>query len=127
MESSGKENLAVAVPGKKRIAATTGPEGSEAQQASEEAREEVAVAPGPEETTAERKSEGGDTQQAPGGALGGARGPKKEDASAPVACVTGVPRGPTNGGEVARIVQPGGRTPPETLEQVNQTVPQIEV
>jgi hypothetical protein len=50
MESSGKENLAVAVPGKKRIAATRGPEGSEAQQASEEAREEVAVTPGPEET-----------------------------------------------------------------------------
>ncbi len=28
---------------------------------------------------------------------------KKEDASAPVACVTGVPREPANGGEVARI------------------------
>jgi hypothetical protein len=27
---------------------------------------------------------------------------------------------PTNGGEVARITRPGGRTPPETLEQVNQ-------
>jgi hypothetical protein len=120
MESSGKENLAVAVPGKKRITATTGPEGSEAQQASEETQEDVAVTPGPEETTAERKSEGGDTQQAPGGALGGARGPKKEDASAAVACVTGVPREPTNGGEVARITRPGGRTPPETLEQVNQ-------
>jgi hypothetical protein len=120
MELSGKENLAVAVPGKKRIAATTGPEGSEAQQASKEAQEEVAVIPGPEETTAERKSERGTTQQAPGGALGGARGPKKEDASAPVACVTGVPREPTNGGEVARIPRPGGRTPPETLEQVNQ-------
>jgi hypothetical protein len=114
MESSGKENLAVAVPGKKRISATTRPEGSEAQQAPEEAREGVAVTPGPEETTAERKSEGGDTQQAPGGALGGARGPKKEDASAPAACVTGVPREPTNGGEVARITLPGGRTPPET-------------
>jgi hypothetical protein len=31
MELSGKENLAVTVPGKKRIAATTGPEGSKAQ------------------------------------------------------------------------------------------------
>jgi hypothetical protein len=50
MELAGKENLAVAVLGKKRIAATTEPEGSEAQQASEEAREEVAATPGPEET-----------------------------------------------------------------------------
>jgi hypothetical protein len=91
----------VAVPGEKSIAAITDPGGSEAQQASEEAREEVAVVPGPEETTAERKPGRDNTQQAPGGALGGARGPKKEDASAPVACVTGVPREPTNGGEVA--------------------------
>jgi hypothetical protein len=97
MESSGKENLAVEVPGNNRIAATTGPREGGAQQASEEAREEVAVAPGPEETTAEKKSEGDGAQQAPGGALGGARGPKKEDASAPVACVTGVPRGPPMG------------------------------
>ncbi len=37
-----------------------------------------------------------------------------------MACVTGVPREPASGGEVARITQPGGRTPPETLEQVNQ-------
>ena len=69
MESSGKENLTVAVPGKKRIAATTGPEGNEAQQASEEARVEVAVAPGPEETTAERKSEGGERPKE-GGRIG---------------------------------------------------------
>jgi hypothetical protein len=38
MESSGKENLAVEVPGNKRIAATTGPRESGAQQALEEAR-----------------------------------------------------------------------------------------
>jgi hypothetical protein len=37
-----------------------------------------------------------------------------------VACVTGVPREPANGGEVAQITRPGGRTPPEPLEQVNQ-------
>ncbi len=37
-----------------------------------------------------------------------------------MACVTGVPRGPANGEEVARITRPSGRTPPETLEQVNQ-------
>ncbi len=78
------------------------------------------MTPGPEETTPEKKPEEGDTQQAPGGAQGGARGPTKEDTLAPVACVTGVPRGPANGGEVARITRPGGRTPPETLEQVNQ-------
>ncbi len=120
MGSSGKENRAVAVPGTKGIFTAMEPEGSEAQQAPEEAQEGVAVALGPEETTAERKSEGGDTQQAPGGAQGGARGPKKEDAPAPVACVTGVPREPANGEEVAQITRPGGRTPPETLEQVNQ-------
>ncbi|MFO0002228.1 MAG: hypothetical protein ACK559_13935, partial [bacterium] len=118
--SSGKENLAVAVPGKKRIAATTSSEENEAQQASEEARVEVAVTPGPEEATAEGKFEGGGTQQAPGGALEGARGSKKEETSAPVACVAGVPREPVSGREVARVIRPGGRTPPETLEQVNQ-------
>ncbi len=37
MESLGKENLAMVVSGKKRIPATTGPEGNEAQQTSEEA------------------------------------------------------------------------------------------
>ncbi len=48
--------------------------------------------PGPEETAAEKESEGGDARQAPGGAQEGAKGPKKEDAPAPVACVTGVPK-----------------------------------
>ncbi len=105
MESSGKENRAVVVPGPKGIVAATGPEGSEAQQAPEEAQEGVVATPGPEETTAEKESEEGDAWQAPGGAQGGARGPKKEDAPAPVACVTGVPREPASGGEVARITQ----------------------
>ena len=113
-------STAAEVPGRERIAATTGPEEKEAQRESEEARVEVAAAPGPEETPAERKSEEGGTQQAPGGALEGARGSKKEETSAPVACVAGVPREPASGGEVARITRPGGRTPPETLEQVNQ-------
>ncbi len=76
--------------------------------------------PGPEEITAAKESEGGDTRQALGGAQGGAKDSKKEDTSAPVACVTEVPREPPSGGEVARITRPGGRTPPETLEQVNQ-------
>ncbi len=43
------------VPGTKGIVAATGPEGSEAQQAPEEAQEGVVATPGPEETTAERK------------------------------------------------------------------------
>ncbi len=49
------------------------------------------------EIIAEGKSEKGGTQQAPGGALESARGPKKEEAPAPVACVAGVPRGPASG------------------------------
>jgi hypothetical protein len=110
----------MAVPGLKGVVAATGSGGSETQQTPEEAQEGAVATPGPEETTAEKGSEGGDTRQAPGGAQGGARGPKKEDAPAPVACVTGVPREPPNGGEEARITRPGGRTPPETLEQVNQ-------
>jgi hypothetical protein len=120
MGSAGKENLAAEVPEKMRVTAITGPEENEAQQASEGARLEVAVTPGPEEAAAEGKSEEGSTQQAPGGALEGAKGPKKEEAPAPVACVAGVPREPASGREVARITRPGGRTPPETLEQVNQ-------
>jgi hypothetical protein len=120
MESSGKENRTVAVPGPKGIVAAMGPEGSEAQQAQEAPQEGVVATPGPKETTAEKESEGGDTRKAPGGAQGGARGPKKEDTPAPVACVTGVPREPASGGEVTRITRPGGRTPPETLDQVNQ-------
>ncbi len=80
----------------------------------------MAVTPGPEEASAEGKSEKGSTRQAPGGALEGARGPKKEEAPAPVACVAGVPREPASGGEVARIARSGGRTPPDTLEHLNQ-------
>ncbi len=58
--------------------------------------------------------------QAPGGALGGAWGTRKEETPAPVACVAGVPREPVSGREVAQATRPRGRTPPETLEQVNQ-------
>jgi hypothetical protein len=89
---TGKENRAVAVPGPKGVVAATGSERSEAQQAPEEAQEGVVATPGPEEITAAKESEGGDTRQAPGGAQGGAKDSKKEDTSAPVACVTGVPR-----------------------------------
>ncbi len=120
LESPGKENWAVAVPGPRGVVAATGSEGSEAQQAPEEAQEGVVAIPGPEEVTAAKEPEGGDTRQALEGAQGGTKDSKKEDTSTPVACMTGVPREPASGGEVARITRPGGRTPPETLEQVNQ-------
>jgi hypothetical protein len=64
--------------------------------------------------------EEGETLQTPEGAQRGTKDLKKEDAQAPVACVTGVPRGPVSSGELARVAPPGGRTPPETLEQINQ-------
>ena len=92
MGSAGKENLAAEVTEEMRVTAITGPEENEAQQASEGARVEVAVTPGPEEAAAEGKSEEGSTQQAPGEALEGAKGPRKEEIPAPVACVAGVPR-----------------------------------
>ena len=107
----------MAVPGLGRSIAGTGSEGSEARQTPEEAREDTAAIPGPEEVTATRGSERGETQQTPERAQ---EDPKKEDAQAPVACVTGVPRGPVSRGELARAAPPGGRTPPETLEQINQ-------
>ncbi len=34
--------------------------------------------------------------------------------------MTGVPRGPVSRGELALVAPPGGRTPPETLEEINQ-------
>jgi hypothetical protein len=80
----------------------------------------TAAIPGPERVTAATGSEGGETQQTPEEAQKGTKDPKKEDAQAPVACVTGVPRGPVSRGELARVAPPGGRTPPETLEEINQ-------
>jgi hypothetical protein len=76
--------------------------------------------PGPEEVTTAKGPEGGETRQTPKGAQGGTKDPKKVDTSTPVACVTGVPRGPVSKGELARVAPPVGRTPPETLEQINQ-------
>ncbi len=118
LESPGKENRAVAGPGE--IIAATGSEGSEAQLAPEEAQEGIVAIPGPEEVTATMGPEGDETRQTPEGAQGGTEDPKKEDAPTPVACVTGVPRGPVSRGELARVAPPGGRTPPETLERINQ-------
>jgi hypothetical protein len=115
-----KESLATEVPEKARITVATGPGEKDAQQASEGTRAEVAVTPKLGEAAMEGKPEEGGTRQAPGGALESARGLEKEEASAPVACVAGVPREPVSGREVARVTRPGGRTPPETLEQVNQ-------
>jgi hypothetical protein len=119
-EAQGKENRTVAVPGPGRVIAATGSEGSEAQQAPEETQKVTAAIPGPEKVTATTGSEGGETQQSPEGAQKGTKDPKKEDAQAPVACVTGVPRGPVSRGKLARVAPPGGRTPPETLEEINQ-------
>jgi hypothetical protein len=112
MGSAGKENLAAEVPEKARVTVATGPEEKDAQQASEGTRAEVAVAPEPGEIAVKGKPEEGGMQQAPGGALESARGPKKEEASAPVACVAGVPREPVSGREVARVTRPNGRTLP---------------
>jgi hypothetical protein len=120
LESPGKENRIAAVPGSEGIIAATGSEGSEAQRAPEETQEGVVAIPGPEKVTAAKGPEGGETRQVPEGAQGGTKDPEKEDASTPVACVTGVPREPAGGRELARVARPGGRTPPETLEQVNQ-------
>jgi hypothetical protein len=48
--------------------------------------------------------------------------PKKEDAQAPVACITGIPRGSVSVGELARVTPSGngGRTPQDTLHEINQ-------
>ncbi len=40
-----------------------------------------------------------------------------------MACVTGVPREPASGGELVHVARPGGRTPPETLEQFKEGAP----
>ncbi len=119
-EAQGKENRAVAVPGPGRAIAATGPEGSEAQQTPEEAQKDTAAIPGPEGITATAGSEGGEAQRTPEETQKGAKDPKKEDAQAPVACVAGVPRESVSRGELARVTPPGSRTPPETLEEINQ-------
>ncbi len=97
-EAQGKENRTAAVPGPGRIIAATGSEGSEARQAPEETQKDTAAIPGPEEVTAITGSERGETRQTPEGVRESTRDPKKEDAQAPVACVTGVPRGPVSRG-----------------------------
>ncbi len=119
-EAQGKENRIVAVPGPGRIIAATGSEGSEARQAPEEAQKDTAAIPGPEEVTATTGSEGGKIRQTPEGVQENTKDPKKEDAQAPVACVTGVPRGPVSRGELARVAPPGDRSSPEALEEINQ-------
>jgi hypothetical protein len=117
LESPGKENRAAAVPGPGEIIATTGSERSEAQQSPGEAQEGAVAVPGPEEVAIAEGPEGGKMRQASVGAPGGT---KEEEASTPVACVTGVPREPASGRELACVARPGSRTPPETLEQINQ-------
>jgi len=78
MGSAGKENLAVEAPGEAGNTVATVPEKEEAQQASEGTQAETVAAPEANEATAERKPEETGTPQAPGGALGGARGTRKE-------------------------------------------------
>ncbi len=80
------------------------------------------VIPGPEKTAVTTVTEGSETQRALREAQKSAEDPKKEDTQAPVACITGVPRGPVSVGELARVTPSGngGRTPPETLHEINQ-------
>ncbi len=118
-EAQGKENRTVVVPGPGRIIAATGSEGSEARQVPEEAQKDTAAIPGPEEVTATAGSEGGETRQTPEGVQESTKDPKKEDAQAQVACVTGVPRGPVSRGELARVALPGDRSSPEAMEEIN--------
>jgi hypothetical protein len=81
-----------------------------------------AAVPEPERAAVTPVTEGGETQRTPGEAKKSAENPKREDAQAPVACVTGVPRGPASAGELARVTPPGSgiRTPSETLQEINQ-------
>ena len=104
MGSTGKENLAAEAPEEARITVTAVPEEKEAQRASEGIQVEAAVVPEPREAAVEGKPEEGGTQQAPGGALGGAWGAKREEAPAPVACVAGVPREPVSGREALSYI-----------------------
>jgi hypothetical protein len=120
MGSAGKENLAIEAPEEAGTTVATVPEEKEAQQASEGTQAETVAAPEPKEAAAERKPDEAGALQAPGEALGGARGTRKGETPAPVACVAGVPREPASGREVVQATRPRGRTPPETLEQVNQ-------
>ncbi len=80
------------------------------------------VIPGPGKTTGIPVTEGSETQHALREAQKSAEDPKKEDAQAPVACVTGIPRGPFSLGELARVTPSGngGRTPQETLHEISQ-------
>jgi hypothetical protein len=80
------------------------------------------VIPGPGKTTVIPVTEGSETQHALREAQKGAEDQKKEDAQAPVACVTGVPRRPVSVGELARVTPSGsgGRTLQETLHEINQ-------
>ena len=120
MESAGKENLAVKVPGGAGDIVVTVPEEEEARQASEGTRAETMATPEANEAAVPGKPEETGLPQASGGALGGAQETKGAETPAPVACVAGVPREPASGRGAAQVARPRGRTPPETLEQVNQ-------
>ena len=91
MESAGKENLAVKVPGGAGDIVVTVPEEEEARQASEGTRAETMATPEANEAAVPGKPEETGLPQASGGALGGAQETKGAETPAPVACVAGVP------------------------------------
>jgi hypothetical protein len=78
--------------------------------------------PGPGKTTVTPVTEGSETQRALRETQKSAEDLKKEDVQAPVACVTGIPRGSVSTGEVVRVTPSGnsGGTPQETLQEINQ-------
>ncbi len=77
MGSAGKENLAVEAPEEAGATVATVPEEKEARRASEGTQAETVAAPEANDATAERKLDETGMPQAPGGALGGARGTRK--------------------------------------------------
>jgi hypothetical protein len=82
----------------------------------------TAAVPGPGKSTVTPVTEGSETQHALKETPKSAEDPKKEDAQAPVACVTGVPRGPVSAGELVHVTPSGNRggTPQGTLHEINQ-------
>jgi hypothetical protein len=95
-------------------------EKARSQEAQGKENQTVAI-PGPGKTTAAPGTEGSETQHALRETQKNAEDPKKEDAQAPVACVTGVPRGPVSTGELVRVTPSGnsGGTPQGILHEIN--------
>jgi hypothetical protein len=77
---------------------------------------------GPGKTTVKPATESSETQRALRETQKNEENPKKEDAQAPVACVTGVPRGSVGTGELVRVTPSGTSdgTPQGILHVINQ-------